>query len=1275
MGEVLTASTDGIADADGLDGVTFAYQWLANDGTDDSEIAGATGTTHEVAPAQVGKTLKVRVTFTDDKGTEETLTSAATVPVAARAPDAPGGLAAATAVGREGELDVSWTAPESDGGAEVTGYKVQWKSGTEAWDGTAASTRQAAVSDPAVLSHGITGLTVGTAYTVRVMAVNVAGDGAAAEVEATARDRVAPALTDASVNGTALTLTFSEALEGTSAPEPDAFAVTAAGAARSVDAVALSGSAVELTLASAVASGETVTVGYTAPADANAAPLKDAADNAVAGFTGEAASNETPAPANSAPTGLPEITGTARVGEVLTASTDGIADEDGLDDVTFAYQWIANDGTDDTEIEGATGTTHEVAPAQVGKTLKVRVTFTDEGGAEETLTSTATAAVEALPVEVSIAAAGTPVTEGADAVFTLTRTGDTAAALTVGVSVSAAGAFLDGAAPTEAVFAAGASTATLRVATENDGTAEADGRVAASVSSGTGYEVAAGAGGAGVDVLDNDKAAPAVTVLWSADMTVVDYENGAIGAGSADLLTNIGGSEDLGARSLWYYAPERKLRLGFTESIPEGEGLTLHLGSRALALPEDSSGDASVSWDGVDIDWSDGETIAVRLTKRVVEDRSSVPGISVADARVQEAPGAVLSFRVTLDAAQASAVSVRYATANGTAVAGADYVAASGAVRFAPGQTAKTVAVRVLEDAHDDTGETLTLKLSAPFGAQLSDAQAVGTIFNTDPVPKAWLARFGRTVAGHVVDAIGARLEGSPGGGSHVTLGGQQLILDGDGGAGPEGAARLGTEEDDAAARDGLAALADRIGSGADGGAWTSWEESGSGDGWMRERGEGGTRSMTGSELLLGSSFHLALGGDGDGAGAADTRWTAWGRAAASRFDGEADGLSVDGEVTTFTVGADAAWARWLAGVAVSLSEGEGGFRDRPETGDESRGTGELESTLTSVHPYARLAVNDRLSVWGILGYGTGELTLEVEDKESWTTDTAMEMAAAGARGVLVPAGEAGGFELSVRTDAQLVRMTSEAARGSDGGNLAATQSDTSRLRVMLEGSRSFALEGGGALTPSLEAGLRHDAGDAETGTGIEIGGGLSYTDPATGITVEGKARGLVAHEDTDYAEWGASGSVRIEPDGSGRGLSLTLAPAWGTDSGGAERLWSLEDARGLAPDGAADPGSRLEAEVGYGISVFGGRGVATPHAGWSRAGESEVLRLGQRLKLGSSEWRLESEFGEANRTFRAGYGFRAGDFLDLGVEASRRETANDDAPAHEVKLRARMRW
>ena len=389
VGETLTASESAIEDEDGLDNATFAYQWLANDGTDDSEIAGATASTYTVASAEAGSTLKVRATFTDDKGNEEVLTSAATEPVAAVAPDAPGGLAVATAAGREGELTVSWTAPASDGGSEVTGYRVQWKSGTEAYDGSEASARQALVNNPAIVSHTITGLTVGTAYTVRVLAVNAAGVGAAAEVEATVQDRVVPALASASVDGTILTLTFSEALDADSKPSADAFAVTVDGNARTVDAVALSGSAVELTFASAVASGETVTVGYTVPTGADATPLQDASGNDAASFADEAAANETEA-SNAAPAGLPEITGTPEVGAELTASADAITDADGTDNATFAYQWLANDGTDDSEIAGATGATHEVAADDAGKTLTVRATFTDDKGNEETLTSAAT---------------------------------------------------------------------------------------------------------------------------------------------------------------------------------------------------------------------------------------------------------------------------------------------------------------------------------------------------------------------------------------------------------------------------------------------------------------------------------------------------------------------------------------------------------------------------------------------------------------------------------------------------------------------------------------------------------------------------------------------------------------------------------------------------------------------------------------------------------------------------------------------------------------------
>ena len=191
----------------------------------------------------------------------------------------------------------------------------------------------------------------------------------------------------------ALTLTFGEGLDEDSKPASDAFSVAVDGAARGVSDVSISGSTLTLTLASAVLAGETVTVSYTVPAGANANPLQDAADNAVAGFSGQTVTNDTPAHVNTPATGKPAISGTTRVGKTLTGSTSGIADADGLTNATFAWQWIANDGTSDTDIAGATAATYMLTAAEEGKTVKVRVTFTDDTGTEETFVSDATAQV------------------------------------------------------------------------------------------------------------------------------------------------------------------------------------------------------------------------------------------------------------------------------------------------------------------------------------------------------------------------------------------------------------------------------------------------------------------------------------------------------------------------------------------------------------------------------------------------------------------------------------------------------------------------------------------------------------------------------------------------------------------------------------------------------------------------------------------------------------------------------------------------------------------
>ena len=685
-----------------------------------------------------------------------------------------------------------------------------------------------------------------------------------------------------------------------------------------------------------------------------------------------------------------------------------------------------------------------------------------------------------------------------------------------------------------------------------------------------------------------------------------------------------------------------------------------------------------------------GDDAGARRVARFIEEvrtpaaAAGEPRMRVADSRADEGDGS-MSFAVTLDAAAAGTVTVDYETADRTATAGADYTAVGGTLTFAPGDIEQPVSVPILDDAVDDTGETFVLLLRNVSGAVLDDSKATGTIDNSDPIPKAWLARFGRAVAGHVTDAISERLTGrSGGGGTHLTLAGHRVSLAGGGGRGaPEAGPDPGPDP-----AVGLAAVAEAFAGGAPGaapaGRGTGRGTGRAGDGWTRDGS--GTRTLTKRDLLLGSSFELALTKDGAGGGSQGTgaRWTAWGGAAASRFDGRADGLTLDGEVTTFLVGADAARERWTAGVAVALSEGEGGYRDHAPDADagadghRSGVSGKLESTLTSVHPYASVTVSERLTGWGILGYGTGDLTLDEPGVGRRTTDTTMEMAAVGAQGVLVPAAQPGGFTSSVRTDAVLTRMRSEAvANAGAPGHLAAAKAQTSRVRLLLDGSRTFAVGEGRALTPSLEVGFRHDGGDAETGLGLEVGGRLRYHDPGRRLTAEAGARSLVAHRDADYAEWGASASVGIVPDGSGRGLSLRIAPSLGAaGGGGAERLWSHDDARGLAAGaGRFEPASRLEAEIGHGFAVFGGRGTATPHAGLSRSGGSQTRRLGQRLELGPSRWTLEGASGANGRTWTAGYGYRVGGDLDLGVDATRREEADGGAAVHGLTLRARLRW
>ena len=125
--------------------------------------------------------------------------------------------------------------------------------------------------------------------------------------------------------------------------------------------------------------------------------------------------------------------------------------------------------------------------------------------------------------------------------------------------------------------------------------------------------------------------------------------------------------------------------------------------------------------------------------------------------------------------------------------------------------------------------------------------------------------------------------------------------------------------------------------------------------------------------------------------------------------------------------------------------------------------------------------------------------------------------------------------------DALVLRASSEAVTG-----LAAAAADVSRPRLGLEGSLALEL-GGGRLTPTAELGLRHDGGDAETGFGLDLSGGLSWSAPALGLAAQVSGRGLLPHEDQRFRDWGVAGSAQLRPDPGLRPGPIALArPAWG---------------------------------------------------------------------------------------------------------------------------------
>ena len=376
VGETLTADTSGIADADGLTNVSYSYQWVAG-GTD---LGGATGSTYTLTASEQGQTIQVRVSFTDDAGNETTLTSAATEAVAARPNSLATGEPSISGTARVGEtLTVDTSGIADADGLENATFSYQWIGN----DGSSDTDIAGATDSGYMLVAGDVGQTI----KVRVSFTDDAGnDETLTSVSTAAVAAEEPPAQEPPAQPTGLTGTVSHDAVSLSWDDPGDESVTGYQVLRRDKALHAVG--VFLVHVDDTGSAETT---YT---DTDVAPsvryvYRIKARN-VAGlserskwFNATTPPAPTPDP-NSAATGRPTISGTAQVGETLTADTSGMSDTDGLTNVSYGYQWIRNDGTADTDITDATDSSYTLVDADEGKTIKVKVNFADDAANGET---------------------------------------------------------------------------------------------------------------------------------------------------------------------------------------------------------------------------------------------------------------------------------------------------------------------------------------------------------------------------------------------------------------------------------------------------------------------------------------------------------------------------------------------------------------------------------------------------------------------------------------------------------------------------------------------------------------------------------------------------------------------------------------------------------------------------------------------------------------------------------------------------------------------------
>ncbi len=443
---------------------------------------------------------------------------------------------------------------------------------------------------------------------------------------------------------------------------------------------------------------------------------------------------------------------------------------------------------------------------------------------------------------------------------------------------------------------------------------------------------------------------------------------------------------------------------------------------------------------------------------------------------------------------------------------------------------------------------------------------------------RGWLARFGRTIADQVIEAVEDRLRGPPpqaGDAAQLHLAGREwrsLTSPG------------GSPEDPEAA------------------SLPPSSEPGEGGPARREAEPSGFSSLSGLDWVGGTSFNYSRS---TGTGLTSV----WGRGAVSQFDGIEAENRLDGRVESLLLGADFVRQGQALGLLLSHSRGKGGWQG-PEGGES------FEAQLTGLHQYARYEMNERWSLWSVAGYGKGHMK-RIDDSKTLRGDLDSWLLAGGLRGQVRP--DAGPWP-ALSAVADLLWLDSQA----DGeAGFSSVDADVSRLRVGLEGAWASLPVGDGQFSPRLRISLRHDGGDAEQGFGTELRAGADWVDAGLGLTAQVQAHALLTHEADGAREKGISGSVAWDPrPASLRGAEFSLSARAGVEPD-SEGLLAGETF-GLRPAGEAV--QSWQATLAYGVGAFGDRFTAIPQARLAWSMDAWDAGLGWRLAAEEFDLLLEAQ-------------------------------------------------